>query len=99
MSNAEKVKKGTWGKKKRANYTCTQCNFAHADKALVEQHYDRRHAGKAAQKPVSQMNVAELEAHADALGIDRSAIEGTGNNGAVVKADLLAAIEAAAGNG
>lgn len=43
----------------------------------------------------SKMTVEQLEARADELDIDRSAIEGTGSNGQVVKKDLVAVVEAA----
>lgn len=92
----QRVKKTMWGGK-IPTYKCTKCHFASRVEREVEIHYARRHGVTAAApaKAVSRMNVPELEAHADSLGIDRGAIEGTGADGSVVKQDLLAAIAAA----
>lgn len=98
---SEKLEKKKW-KGKIETYQCPKCHFQDRDEVVVRRHMAAKHASKKAAKPakaVSRMNVAELEAHADSLGIDRSAIEGSGADGAVVKSDLLEAIAAASGNG
>jgi len=92
------VKSHKWGGKIQT-FQCTQCLFQSRIEIEVKRHYVQRHgrAAKGAAKPVSRMTVAELELHADSLGIDRTAIEGSGSDGSVVKADLLEAIAAATG--
>lgn len=84
------------------SYKCAECSFAHMEKTIVLQHYARKHAeaaekkhAAAAEKTLADLTVPELEARAESAGVDREAIAGSGKDGAVLKNDLIGAIEAA----